>query len=81
MRATASVVLSYRIERGTLAEERERGVVPVTERFGGLRRIGLHKTGVAVRQVHRKEVDLALDPGDLRQSLAKIHLCMAGIVP
>ena len=64
-----------------LAEERECGVVPVTERFGGLRRIGLHKTGVAVRQVHRKEVDLALDPGDLRQRLAKIHLRMAGIVP
>jgi hypothetical protein len=64
-----------------LAEERECGVVPVTERFGGLRRIGLHKTGVAVRQVHCKEVDFALDPGDLRQRLAKIHLSMAGIVP
>ena len=64
-----------------LAEELERGVVPVTERFGGLRRIGLHETGVAVRQVHRKEVDLALDPGDLRQRLAKIHLRMARIVP
>ena len=55
--------------------------MPVTERFGGLRRIGLHKTGVAVRQVHRKEVDLAFNPGDLRQRLAKIHLCMARIVP
>ena len=55
--------------------------MPVTERFGGLRRIGLHKTGVAVRQVHRKEVDLALDPGDLRQRLAKIHLRMPRIVP
>jgi len=33
-----------------------------------------HKTGVAVRQVHRKEVDLALDPRDLRQRLVKIHL-------
>ena len=64
-----------------LAEEAERGVVPVTERFGGLRRIGLHETGVAVRQVHRKEVDLALHPGDLRQRLAKIHLRMARIVP
>ena len=64
-----------------LAEEREGGVVPITERFGGLRRIGLHKTGVAVRQVHRKKVDLAFNPGDLRQRLAKIHLCMAGIVP
>ena len=34
-----------------------------------------------MRQIHRKEVDLALDPGDLRQRLAKIHLRMAGIVP
>ena len=33
-----------------------------------------------MRQVHRKEVDFALDPGDLRQGLAKIHLSMAGIV-
>src|SRR5262252_2757061 len=32
-------------------------------------------------RVHRKEVDLALDPGDLRQRFAKIHLCMARIVP
>ncbi len=34
-----------------------------------------------MRQVHREEVDLALDPGDLRQRLAKIHLRMARIVP
>jgi hypothetical protein len=55
--------------------------VPVTEPFAGLRRIGLDKTGVAVRQVHRKKVDLAFDPGDLRQRLTKIHLRMARIVP
>jgi hypothetical protein len=36
---------------------------------------------VAVRQVHRKEVDFALDPGDPRQRLAKIHLCMTRIAP
>jgi hypothetical protein len=41
-----------------LAEEGERGVVAVTERFRRLRRVGLHKTRVAVRQVDRKEVDL-----------------------
>src|SRR4051812_43534423 len=64
-----------------LAEEAERGVVPVTERFSGFRRIGLHETGVAVRQVHRKEVDLALHPGDFCQCLAEIHLCMTRIVP
>ena len=73
--------MSYRIERGTLPKNAERGVVPVTERFGGLRRIGLHKTSIAVRQVHRKEVDLAFNPSDLRQCLAKIHLRMARIVP
>src|SRR4051794_32570848 len=33
------------------AEETERGVVPVTKRFGGLLRIGLHEAGIAVRQV------------------------------
>jgi hypothetical protein len=55
--------------------------VPVTERFGGLRRIALHKAGIAVRQVDRKKVDLAFNPGDLRQRLAKIHLRMTKIVP
>ena len=64
-----------------LAEELECSVVPVTKRFGSLRRIGLHKAGIAVRQVHRKEVDLAFHPGDLRQRLAKIHLRVARIVP
>src|ERR1700756_3049253 len=55
--------------------------MPVTERFSGFCRISSHKTGVAVRQVHRKEVDLALDPRDLRHSLAKIYLRMARIMP
>ena len=64
-----------------LAEERKRTVVTIAECFGGLRRIGLHETGIAVRQIHRKKVDLALDPCDLRQRLAKIHLRMARIVP
>src|SRR3954471_10963092 len=64
-----------------LAEEAERGVMSVAERFSSLCRIGLYETAVAVRQVHRKEMDLALDPGDLRQRLAKIHLRMTRIVP
>ena len=34
-----------------------------------------------MRQVHRKEVDFALDPGDLRQCLAKIHLRMSAASP
>src|SRR5437762_8387606 len=63
------------------AEETERGVVPVTKRFGGLLRIGLHEAGVAVRQVDRKEVDLALDPGDLRLRLTNIPLHMTRLVP
>ena len=81
MRATASVVLSYRIERGTLPKKLNAALCPSQNGFGGLRRIGLYEAGVAVRQVHREEVDLALDPGDLRQRLAKIHLRMTRIVP
>ena len=45
------------------------------------RRIRLHKAGVAVRQVHRKEVDLPLHPPDHRQRLAKVRLRMSRIVP
>jgi hypothetical protein len=55
--------------------------VPITECFGRLLRIGLYKARVAVRQVHRKEVDLAFRPGDLCQRLAKINLRMSRIVP
>jgi hypothetical protein len=62
-------------------EEAECGVVPVAKRFGGFRWIGLHKAGVAVRQVDCKEVDLALYPGNLRHRLAKVRLRMAGIMP
>ena len=60
------------------AEEAECGVVPVAKRFGGFRRIGLHKAGVAMRQVDCKEVDLALYPGNLRQRLAKVRLRSPG---
>src|SRR6202049_5200974 len=42
---------------------------------------GLHEAGIAVRQVDRKEVDLAFHPGDLRQRLTKIRLRMARIMP
>src|SRR6516225_4831177 len=63
-----------------LAEKTKRRIVPIAERFGGFLRIGPDETGVAVRQVHRKKVDLAFDPRDLCQSLAKIHLRMTGIV-
>ena len=46
-----------------------------------LRRIGLHKARVAVRQVHRKEMDLPLHPANHSQRLAEIRLGMAGVMP
>ena len=55
--------------------------MPVAKRFGGFRRIGLHKAGVAMRQVDCKEVDLVLYPGNLRHRLAKVRLRMAGVMP
>ena len=79
MRATANVVLSYRIERGTLPKKLNAALCPSQNASAVYRRIGLHKAGVAVRKVHRKEMDLAFDPGDLRQCLTKIHLRVTGI--
>src|SRR3546814_14856041 len=52
----------------------------IAEGLADLRRIGFDKAGIRVRQVHGKEVRLALDPGDHHQGLAEIHLRMAGIV-
>ena len=46
----------------------------VAERFGRLRRIGDNETGVRVRQVKSKKVDLALHAADDAEGLAKIHL-------
>jgi hypothetical protein len=80
MRATASVVLSQRIERGTLPKNANPVLCP-SQKASAVSRIGLHETGVAAPQVHRKKVDLAFDPRDCRQRLAKIHLRMGGIVP
>jgi hypothetical protein len=39
--------------------------------------IGLHKAGVGVWQVDRKDVNLALCPGDLRQRLTNVCLRIA----
>jgi hypothetical protein len=55
--------------------------MPGAERLRRLRWIGLHKPGIAVRQVHRKEVDLPLYPADHRQRFAEVHLCVPGIMP
>ena len=63
------------------AEERERRNMPGAERLRRLRRIGLHEAGVAVRQVHREEVDLPFHPADHRQRLAEVRLRVAGIMP
>ena len=58
-------------------EERERPNVAVAEGFRRLRRIGHHEAGVAVRQVHRKEVDLALDATDDADRFAEVGLRMS----
>ena len=48
----------------------------VAEGFRPLGRIGHHKAGVGVRQVERKEVDLALDATDDADRLAEVGLGM-----
>jgi hypothetical protein len=62
------------------AEELEAGVVPFAEGFAGLGRIGLHQTSVAVRQIHREEVDLALLTCDYRERFAEVDLRVSRIV-
>ncbi len=54
--------------------------MPFAEDFAALRRIGLHQAGVAVRQVHRKEVDLLLHPADHRQCFAEVDLRVPRLV-
>ncbi len=46
------------------AEERDPRDMPIAEGFRRLTTIGLHKARVRVRQAHRQEVDLALNPVD-----------------
>src|ERR1019366_8761686 len=57
-RGSSSVVVEDRTRHP--AEELEADVVPFAEGFAALGRIGLHQTSIAVRQIHREEVDLAL---------------------
>src|SRR5271163_3558840 len=80
MRATASLRLSYRIERGTPPKNSKLTLCPSQKGFAALRRIGLHQTGVAVRQVHRKEVDLLLHPADHRERFAEVDLRVTRLV-
>src|SRR5665647_3988741 len=55
-------------------EECKRSHVPVAERFRRLSRVAHHEDRVGVRQVHRKEVDLALDTADDPDRLAEVRL-------
>lgn len=50
----------------------------LAECFRGLCRIGLHKTGITVRQVHGEEMGLLLDAGDSYPRLAEIRLGVTG---
>src|SRR5664279_4114584 len=58
-------------------EEGERLHVSVAEGFRRLRRICNHEDRVGMRQVHRKEMDFALDAADYANGFAKIYLGMA----
>src|SRR5207253_376986 len=62
------------------AKELEADIVTFTEGLGALRRIGLHQASIAVRQIHREEVDLALLTRDHRERFAEVDLCVSGIV-
>ena len=62
------------------AKELEADIVTLTEGLGALRRIGLHQASIAVRQIHREEVDLALLTRDHRERFAEVDLCVSGIV-
>ncbi len=52
----------------------------IAEGLADLRRIGLEKTPIGVRQIHGKEMGLALNSGNHHSGLAEVHLGMAGIV-
>src|SRR5216684_823271 len=62
------------------AEELEADPVPFAEGFGALRRVGLHQTTIAVRQIHREEMDLALLTCDHRERFAEVGLRVSRIV-
>ncbi len=62
------------------AEESKGRHMAIAEGLADLRRIGLEKAAIALRQIHGQEMGLTLDPGDHHQGLAEVHLGMAGIV-
>src|SRR5450631_1157057 len=68
------VVIEDRLRHAV--EERERSHVPVAERFRRLCWVAHHEDRVEVRQVHREEVDLALDAADHADRFAEVGLGM-----
>ena len=58
------------------AKELKRRYMPVKEGFRRLRRIGLHETGIRLRQIHAKEMNLLAHPANHANRLAEIHLRM-----
>ena len=70
--ATASLVLSYRMLRGTPPRN-----AAVQEGLGGLGRIGLYEASVAVGQVQDEAVGFLFHPADDHQGLAKVALGVA----
>ena len=62
---------------GRPAQKGEGGHVAIQKGLGGFRRIGLHETAVAVRQVQHEVVHLALYSADDRHRLAEITLGVA----
>ena len=62
------------------AEGGKGSVMAIAEGFAGLRRIALDETDIAVGQIHRKEIHLALDPGDDCRGLPEVDLGVAGVV-
>src|SRR3981081_3779480 len=76
MRATAILVLSYRIDCGTPPKNANARTWPSPEGFRCLCRIAGHEAGVRMRQVKSEEVDLALDATDDADGFTKVCLSM-----
>ncbi len=63
---------------GNAAEEGECRIVTIAKGLGRLRRIGFHKTTIAVGKVEGKEVDLARHAADHRHRLTEVRLGVTG---
>src|SRR3979411_753951 len=74
MRATAILVLSYRIDGGTPPKNANARIWP-SQKASVV--ITGHKTGVRVRKVKSEEVDLALDATDNSDGFTKVYLSMS----